>query len=119
MGGLPALAEPSKDKGGQAAHGTPIDRVSRNSRKNQKEEVVSEAPRGTVPFSLRENRDSPLAVLRRLYHLPGNADVRLHLLVAALLTGWLAAELILVAVYYNLRWMARYVLVARRLGGVR
>ncbi len=58
-------------------------------------------------------------LLRRLYHLPGNADVRVHLLVVALLSGWLAAELVLVAVYYNLRWMVRYALVARRLGGTR
>jgi phosphatidylglycerophosphate synthase len=57
--------------------------------------------------------------LRRAYHLPGNADVRLHLLVAALLTGCLTAELAVVAVYYNLRWTARYLLVARRLGGDR
>ena len=55
--------------------------------------------------------------LRWAWHLPGNADVRVHLLVAALLSGWLTAELALVAVYYNLRWIARYVLVARRLGG--
>jgi phosphatidylglycerophosphate synthase len=55
--------------------------------------------------------------LRRVYHLPGNADVRTHLLVAALALNWLAVELALVAVYYNLRWIARYVLVARRLGG--
>ena len=57
--------------------------------------------------------------LRRAYHLPGNADVRVHLLVLALATGYLAAELALVAVYYNLRWLVRYALVARRLGGVR
>jgi phosphatidylglycerophosphate synthase len=57
--------------------------------------------------------------LSALYHLPGNADVRLHLLVAALLTGWLTAELAAVAIYYNLRWMIRYGLVARRLGGGR
>jgi len=55
--------------------------------------------------------------LRRIYHLPANADVRLHLLVLALATGYLAAELALVAVYYNLRWPVRYLLVARRLGG--
>jgi phosphatidylglycerophosphate synthase len=55
--------------------------------------------------------------LRRAYHLPGNADVRVHLLVLALVTGWLTAELALVAAYYNLRWIARYVLVFRRLGG--
>ncbi|HUT13303.1 MAG TPA: CDP-alcohol phosphatidyltransferase family protein [Thermoguttaceae bacterium] len=57
--------------------------------------------------------------LRRLYHLPGNADVRAHLLVLALATGYLAAELALVAIYYNVRWLVRYVLVARRLGGTR
>ena len=55
--------------------------------------------------------------LRQLYHLPANADVRLHLLVVALLTGWLTAELALVAAYYNARWLVRCGLVARRLGG--
>lgn len=57
--------------------------------------------------------------LRTAWHLPGNADVRIHLLAAALMTGCLATELVLVAVYYNLRWTARYLLVARRLGGAR
>jgi phosphatidylglycerophosphate synthase len=63
--------------------------------------------------------------LRRAYHLPGNADVRAHLLVVALATGYLAVELAWVAAYYNLRWLLRYVLVARRAptegwsGGVR
>jgi len=63
--------------------------------------------------------DSPLgrSLLRRIYHLPGNADLRVHLTVLALATGWLTAELALVAGYYNLRWIARYVLVARRLSG--
>ena len=56
-------------------------------------------------------------LLRAAYHLPGNADVRVHLLAAALVTGWFSAELAVVAAYYNLRWIARYVLVARRLGG--
>jgi phosphatidylglycerophosphate synthase len=50
------------------------------------------------------------------YHLPADADVRVHLLAAAMCTGWLWAELAIVAGYYNLRWVARYVLVARRLG---
>jgi phosphatidylglycerophosphate synthase len=58
-------------------------------------------------------------ILRAAYHLPGNADVRVHLLAAALLTGWLTAELAIVAVYYQVRWIARYALVARRLGGRR
>ena len=56
-------------------------------------------------------------LLRRLYHLPGDADVRVHFLVVALLCGCFTAELAAVAVYYNLRWMVRYPLVARRLGG--
>lgn len=71
------------------------------------------AQKGPVPFS------GSVDLLRRAYHLPANADVRVHLLVLALAGGWLAAELALVAVYYNLRWMVRYVLVARRLGGAR
>ena len=57
-------------------------------------------------------------LLRRAYHLPGNADVRVHLLALALATGLLAAELALVAAYYNLRWVVRYGLVARRLNRV-
>jgi phosphatidylglycerophosphate synthase len=66
----------------------------------------------------RDDVEAPRSILRHVYHLPGNADVRVHLLVAALLTGWLTAELACVAIYYNLRWMARYALVARRWGGV-
>jgi len=54
--------------------------------------------------------------LRWAYHLPGNADVRIHLLIAALLTGWWAVELALIAVYYNIRWVVRYRLVSQRLG---
>jgi hypothetical protein len=56
--------------------------------------------------------------LRSLYHLPGNADIRIHLLIAALVTGWLTPELALIAIYYNLRWIVRYGLVAHRLRGV-
>lgn len=52
--------------------------------------------------------------LRAIYHLPGSADVRVHLLALGLLTGWLTTELALVACYYNVRWLVRYVLVARR-----
>ncbi|MEZ6069142.1 MAG: CDP-alcohol phosphatidyltransferase family protein [Pirellulales bacterium] len=63
------------------------------------------------------DRDAPRHAWRALYHLPGNADVRLHLLLAALLTGWLWAELALVAAYYALRVVVRYILVARRLAG--
>lgn len=52
---------------------------------------------------------------RVMYHLPASADVRTHLVVVSLLAGQLTAELAIVAVYYNLRWIARYGLVARRL----
>ncbi len=84
------------------------------------EEQVPERP----PSVARSEEDvEPVAasraarVVRAAYHLPGNADVRVHLLAAALLTGWLSAELAIVAAYYNVRWVTRYVLVARRLGG--
>jgi phosphatidylglycerophosphate synthase len=63
------------------------------------------------------NKSEPESRVRKLYHLPGNTDVRVHLLIAAMLSGWLVAELALVAVYYNLRWMVRYLLVAKRLRG--
>lgn len=53
-------------------------------------------------------------MLKTLYHLPANADVRAHLLVVAVATGWLTTELALIAVYYNFRWLARYALLARR-----
>jgi len=72
-----------------------------------------------VPQPQRHVENAPHGWLRRAYHLPANADVRAHLLVLALTTGYLAVELALVAAYYNARWLARYVLVARRLGGTR
>jgi len=71
-----------------------------------------------VAPDLQSRDGQATSVLRRAYHLPGNADVRVHLLALALMTGWLTVELALVAVYYNARWMVRYALVARRLGGV-
>jgi hypothetical protein len=49
-----------------------------------------------------------------LWHLPADADVRLHLLAVAVACGVVEIELALVAGYYNLRWVARHVLVARR-----
>jgi phosphatidylglycerophosphate synthase len=72
----------------------------------------------------RTNVDLPAATasqgwLRRAYHLPGNADVRVHVLAVCLACGWLVAELAFVAVYYNFRWLVRYALVARRWGGGR
>jgi phosphatidylglycerophosphate synthase len=56
---------------------------------------------------------------RALYHLPANADVRVHALAFAAIFGLGGVELLLFAAYYNVRWIVRYVLVARRLyGGV-
>ena len=49
------------------------------------------------------SQSAPLTGWRRLYHLPGNTDVRTHLLLAALLTGCLTAELVLIAAYYATR----------------
>lgn len=59
------------------------------------------------------------SLLGRVYHSLGNADTRIHVLALVLAAGWLASELIMVAVYYNFRWIVRYVLVARRLRGAR
>ena len=72
-----------------------------------------------VPTASADKPPASPSLIRRLYHLPGNADIRVHLLVIALLSGCLTFELALVAAYYNLRWIASYLLVARRLGGVR
>lgn len=55
--------------------------------------------------------------LRRLYHLPANSDVRMHLLIVAVATGLIIEELAAVACYYNLRWPIRYVLLAKRMSG--
>lgn len=55
--------------------------------------------------------------LQRLYHLPANSDVRMHLLIVAVATGLLVEELAAVACYYNLRWLVRYFLVAKRMSG--
>jgi len=50
-----------------------------------------------------------------LYHLPANADVRIHLAMAAAYSGAWGVELAVIAAYYQFRWLARHVLVARRL----
>ena len=72
---------------------------------------------GDQTGTYEHSQSAPGGLLKRLYHLPANADVRIHLLAAAAATGWLAAELALVAAYYNFRWLARYVLVCRRMSG--
>lgn len=63
-----------------------------------------------------------VSVGKQVYHLPGNADVRIHLLASCLLlAAWfpsvLVLEIALVAVYYNLRWILRYPLMYSRLKG--
>ena len=82
--------------------------------------LALEEPLSETDDARPSSRNSSLAIrwLRGAYHFPANADVRVHFLAACLLSGWLIVELAVVAVYYNLRWIARYVLVARRLGGV-
>jgi len=90
--------------------------VSRPSHAGDRRSSMAEETCGPRTGGVR--RPAPSVIwLRRAWHLPGNADVRVHLLAAGVLTGWLTAELALVAAYYNLRWVARYGLVARRLGG--
>jgi hypothetical protein len=74
------------------------------------------APAASLP-------DHPLAVagpvrwISRLYHFPANADVRVHLLLAACLVGkvGLVAELVAVGAYYLLRAACRVLLVRGRL----
>lgn len=70
-----------------------------------RETVATTTVRGTM-FTRR---------LRQVYHAPANADVRIHLLAVAVAANCLTAALAFAAVYYNLRWIARYVLVCRRL----
>lgn len=69
----------------------------------------------TVPANNAGSRLRALA--GRLYHFPAVADVRFHLVLIAVVTGWFTWELALVAAYYNLRWIARLVWVPTRLDG--
>lgn len=69
-----------------------------------------------APATLSARSARPASLLRALYHLPANADIRIHLAMAALVAAawnpvWLAIELALIALYYNLRWITRYALV--------
>jgi phosphatidylglycerophosphate synthase len=83
------------------------------------EQVVGLGGRNGGADSRRGGADSRRSTLRFLYHFPASADVRAHLLIAALATGWLTAELALLAVYYNLRWAARFALLSRRVAAAR
>lgn len=78
-------------------------------------------PRGQHSQASKRSRRPALGGLRAAYHLPANADVRAHLLIAAvLLAAWnlhaLTVELAWTACYYNARWMLRYGLVFAKLG---
>lgn len=53
--------------------------------------------------------------LHTFYHGPGNADVRLHVVVICVTLGWYVAALAYAAVYFNMRWIARHALVYSRL----
>ncbi len=79
-------------------------------------DIVSTCDLGDSPLPSKPSHAGTW--ISRLYHLPANADVRLHLLIVGLLTGWLQTELLLLALYYNFRWLARIGLVAARLRGV-
>ena len=95
--------------------GMPSDLLSPWERSGEGEPPQNPVSRRPHPKPLPKGEGS----LHTLWHLPGNADVRIHLLILALASGWLATELAVIAVYYNLRWIARYRLAARRLGGCR
>lgn len=64
---------------------------------------------------LRSQEPSATTWARRAYHLPANADIRVHALAIALIGGWAAGELAFFAAYYHLRWIVRYALVGGRL----
>lgn len=57
------------------------------------------------------------SLVRRLYHAPSNADVRVHLLAAGLALDLMLAELWLVAVYYHVRWIVCGARLARHQAG--
>lgn len=77
----------------------------------------AEAESAQGQTAARPCRSARRPLASALYHLPANADVRLHAFALALATGWLAPELIVFAAYYHGRWIARYALVLRRLPG--
>lgn len=63
------------------------------------------APRGEQ--STTQHKPSCSSWLKTLYHLPGNADIRWHLVMIALAGGWFVPALAFVAVYFNIRWLVR------------
>ncbi len=75
----------------------------------------------TIPTEPRGDSDDRTeaghSFVHRLYHLPANADVRVHLAALAAFSSAWGVELAFIAAYYQFRWVARYFLVARRLRG--
>ena len=63
------------------------------------------APRGEQ--STTQHKPYCSSWLKTLYHLPGNADIRWHLVMIALAGGWFVPALAFVAVYFNIRWLVR------------
>ncbi len=78
------------------------------------EESLANAPATKASIACASRLGLGGRALRWLYHLPANADVRLHFLVVCLATQCYAWQLIALALYYNFRWMVRYGLVLRR-----
>jgi phosphatidylglycerophosphate synthase len=74
-----------------------------------------EATAAPAPSSEVGQARNHSSLLHSSYHFLANADVRVHLLALALFAGQLWIQLALVAVYYNVRWLARYLLVVQRL----
>ena len=74
-----------------------------------------EGPSSSVTQSPPAGWANGRSVARALYHAPANADIRVHVLAFALATGFYSWELACFAVYYNLRWLARFLWVPRRL----
>lgn len=74
-------------------------------------------PRQSAPGETYRRGDFLTTWARKAYHFLGDADFRIHLFVAALASGLVHIELWLMAVYFNLRWMARYSIALRRISG--
>jgi phosphatidylglycerophosphate synthase len=74
-------------------------------------------PSGQGPGPEASNGIPDWSRYRWLYHLPANADIRLHVLAFAVAAGLGGVQLLLFAAYYNVRWIVRYALVAQRLCG--
>lgn len=69
---------------------------------------------GVAPSSPAKSSTLPKEFWRRGYHLPATADVRMHLLIGAVACGAIVWELAFLAVYYNVRWLARFPLLVAR-----